>query len=161
MGGRISFWPARSFSGGSGLACAVVPPAHPPTGNRGTRCTPGGGCGLRTPPSLPPSGGRISFWPARSFSGGAGLACAVVPPAHPPTFLETGGLPLYPRRGLRPLHPAWGRRGASFAYLGGPGTPILTFPRVQGQGQSSPLHLAWGTEGERILTLLIAEGDDC
>ena len=23
-------------------------------------------------------------------------------PAHPPTFLETGGLPLYPRRGLRP-----------------------------------------------------------
>ena len=30
------------------------------------------------------------------------LACAVVPPAHPPTFLETGGLPLYPRRGCAP-----------------------------------------------------------
>ena len=37
----------------------------------------------------------LLFWPAPSFSGGIGLACAVVPPAHPPTFLETGGLPLH------------------------------------------------------------------
>ncbi len=53
------------------------------------------------------------FWLAPSISGGSGLACAVVPPAHPPTFLGTGGHPLYPRRGLRPLHPAWGRDGGS------------------------------------------------
>ena len=53
----------------------------------------------------------------RPSAEGSGLACAVVPPAHPPTFLETGGLPLYPRRGLRPLHPAWGREGTAFAHL--------------------------------------------
>ena len=64
----------------------------------------------------PAAGGRDwgwvgVFWPAPSISEGSGLTCAVVPPAHPPTFLGTGGLPLYPRRGLRPLHPAWEQRG--------------------------------------------------
>ena len=34
-------------------------------------------------------------------------------PHHPPTFLGTGGLPLYPRRGLRPLYPVGGRDGGS------------------------------------------------
>ena len=80
---------------------------------------------------------------------GSVLACAAVPPAHPPTFLETGGLPLYPRReprvpctllwetgeaslsiagdtlyprrGLRPLHPAWGMEGAAFSPSAGYG----------------------------------------
>ena len=211
------FWLAPSFSGGVGLACAVVPGGPPSNviGNRGTRCTPGGGCspctllgergfcfGLRPPsagglawpaplshrptlqrfwkqgdspctpggaappapclgnggfvlacallqrwgwlgvrrcPTGPPSnvfrnrGTRCTpagaaplhpawgtgglFWLAPSFSGGAGLACVVVPPAHPPTFLETGGLPLYARRGLRPLHAAWGTGGASLSHL--------------------------------------------
>ena len=64
----------------------------------------------------PAAGGRDwgwvgVFWPAPSISEGSGLTCAVVPPAHPPTFLGTGGLPLYPRRGLRPLHPAWEQGG--------------------------------------------------
>ena len=53
----------------------------------------GGSCfGLR-----PPSAESLA-WPA-----------PLSRPLHPPTFLETGGLPLYRRRGLRPLHPAWGR----------------------------------------------------
>ena len=56
----------------------------------------------------PLMGTWVLSWPAPSFDGGSSLAGAVVPPTHPPTFLETGGLPLYPRRGLRPLHPAWG-----------------------------------------------------
>ena len=65
-------------------------------------------------------------WPALSISEGSGLACAVVPPAHPPTFLETGGLPLYPRRrGCAPctlLGETGGSGGALFAHLGRRGT---------------------------------------
>ena len=49
-------------------------------------------CGLR-PPST-----EGSVWPA-----------PLSRPHRPPTFSRTGGLPLYPRRGLRPLHPAWER----------------------------------------------------
>ena len=81
----------------------------------------------------------IQQWGAGAGVGTGGLvvACAVVPPAHPPTFLETGGLPLYPRRGLRPLHPAWGTRGASLCGLGAR-TPFLTFPRGRGQGHAVP-----------------------
>jgi len=39
-------WPAPASSGGSGVACAAIPPAPPSNvvRNRGTRCTPGGGC---------------------------------------------------------------------------------------------------------------------
>ena len=158
MGTGVLSWRAPSIRGWPGLACAVVPPAHPPTflgtgglalyprrglrpctplGATGVRwglrhpsaeglawraslshrptlqrsweqgdspCTPGGGC---APCTLLGDGGSLG--PAPSFSGGSGLACAVVPPAHPPTLLGTGGLPLYPRRGLRPPHPAGGR----------------------------------------------------
>ena len=45
-GWMILSWPAPSFSGGIGLACAAIPPAPPSDvfQNRGTRCTPGGGC---------------------------------------------------------------------------------------------------------------------
>ena len=49
--------------------------------------------------------------------------------AHPPTFSRTRGLALYPRRELRPLHPA---RWRSRACVGGPGAS-LTFPRTWGQ----------------------------
>ena len=107
-GPRVLLWSMPSFSGGSGLACAVVPPAHPPTflETGGLPLYPRRG--LR--PLHPAGGPRVLLWSMPSFSGGSGLACAVVPPAHPPTFLETGGLPLYPRRGLRPLHPAGGPR---------------------------------------------------
>ena len=80
-------WPVPSFSGGIGLACAVLQRRD--------------WLGLRRPSA------EGLAWPAPSFSGGIGLACAFVPPAHPPTFLETGGLPLYPRRGRSPLRPPW------------------------------------------------------
>ncbi len=53
-------------------------------------------------------------------------------PLHPPTFWVQGGLPLYPRRGLRPLHPAW-ETGASLRWR------VWALPRLpcsQGQGQS-------------------------
>ena len=57
--GRIVLvWPAPSFSGGSGLACALL--------QRGVWL------GLR-----PPSAGGLA-WPAPSFSGGSGLACALL-----------------------------------------------------------------------------------
>ena len=53
-------------------------------------------------------GGRMVLsWPAPSISEGSGLACAVVPPAHPPTFLETGGLPV-PPAGAAPPAPCLG-----------------------------------------------------
>ena len=112
-------------NGGFVLACALLQrwgwlgvrrcPTGPPSNvfrNRGTRCTPAGAAPLH-----PAWGTGGLFWLAPSFSGGAGLACVVVPPAHPPTFLETGGLPLYARRGLRPLHAAWGTGGASLSHL--------------------------------------------
>ena len=54
------------------------------------------------------------LWPAPSFGGGSGLACAVVPPAHPPTFLGTGGLPCTPGGGCAPCTPLGGRRRQCF-----------------------------------------------
>ena len=57
-------------------------------------------------------GGESLVLACALFSGGIGLACAVVPPAHPPTFLETGGLPLYPRRGLCAPAPRFGDGGS-------------------------------------------------
>ena len=73
------------------------------------------GPGLRRPPAdgdgwfclgLRPPSAKGLAWPA-----------PLSRPHRPPTFLETGGLPLYPRRGLRPLHPAWGTERAWFAHL--------------------------------------------
>ena len=50
-GRMVLSWPAPSITGGVGLACAVAPPAPPSDvlRNRGTRCTPGGGCAPCTP----------------------------------------------------------------------------------------------------------------
>ncbi len=122
--------------------------------------------GPRTPASARRWGRMVLSWLAPSISKGSGLACAAIPPAYPPTFLETGGLPLYPRRGLRPLPPAWrdeegtvvppsppsnafGNRGTHHTpaeatppapcvgTAGGQGR-FLTFPRVRGQGQRRP-----------------------
>ena len=56
---------------------------------------------------LRPPGGKGLSWPA-----------PLSRPHRPPTFSRTGGLPLYPGRGLRPLHPAWGREGAPFSHPG-------------------------------------------
>ncbi len=50
-------------------------------------------------------GRMVLLWPASSFSGGSGLACAVVPPAHPPTFLEQGDSPCTPGGGCAPCTP--------------------------------------------------------
>ena len=121
--------------------CPTGPPSNV-IGNRGTPpvppagaappapCLGNGGVGVCLPGRRvrgegqdAPVGRVVLLWLAPSFSGGVGLACVVVPPAHPPMFLETGGLPLYPRRGLRPLHPAWGTRGVSFSCLGASGPP--------------------------------------
>ena len=61
------------------------------------------------------AGRMVLLRPVSSFSGGSGLACAVVPPARPPTFLETGGLPLLPPAGAQPPAPCLERRkGRSF-----------------------------------------------
>ncbi len=89
-------------------------------------------------------GRMVLLWRAPSISGGSDLACAVVPPAHPPTFLETGGLPLYPRRGLRPLHPAWGNGGIG---------RFLACP--QGRGISLEAGVGWGEAGG----LMVADAD--
>ena len=54
--------------------------------------------------------------PAPSFSGGSGLASAAIPPAHPPTFLGTGGLPLFPPGGgCAPCTLLAGQRGVVFS----------------------------------------------
>ena len=51
-------------------------------------------------------------------------------PTTPPTFLETGGHPLYPRRGLRPCTLLGERREVSFAHRGRRGTLPSLPPRM-------------------------------
>ena len=53
-------------------------------------------------------GRRVLLRPAPSFRGGSGLACAAIPPAPPSDVFQNRGIRCYLRRGLRPLHPAWG-----------------------------------------------------
>ena len=129
-GRMVLSWRAPSISGGSGLACAVVPPAHPPTFlETGGHAVPrGGGAAPPAPrlgngralPHLPLSTGggtRCACWTGglvvacALLQRGVGLACAVVPPAHPPTFLETGGLAV-PPAGAAPPAPRLGNGGA-------------------------------------------------
>ncbi len=104
----------------------------------GGPCLPGGegeGAGTAASPGLVrPEGARLGpvhtsgnlGFPAPSFGGGFWfggtppsadgyvLACAVVPPPTLQRFLKQGDT-LYPRRGLRPLHPAWGRSRVALA----------------------------------------------
>ena len=159
-GTGVLLWLAPSFSGGIGLACAVVPPGppsnvfgyrgtppappggalgslHPPLRGRrdrrselrGTRCTPGAGC---APCAL--LGGRRFCCGLRPPSAvGLGWRAPLSHLAHPPTFLETGGLPLYPRRGLRPLHPDWGTEGTLLCCLALP-DPHPSLPPSTGAG---------------------------
>ena len=56
----------------------------------------------------PPMGTGVLSWRAPLIRGGSVLACAVVPPAHPPTFLGTGGLAVPPAGAAPPLHLALG-----------------------------------------------------
>ena len=63
--------------------------------------------GPLTPASARRRGRMVLSWPAPSISEGSGLACAVVPPAHPPTLLETGGLAV-PPAGAAPPAPCLG-----------------------------------------------------
>ena len=109
--------------------CPTCPPSNV-FRNRGTRCTPGGGGGAAPPaprlgngralPHLPLSTGggtRCACWTGglvvacALLQRGVGLACAVVPPAHPPTFLETGGTRCTPG-GAAPPAPRLGNGGA-------------------------------------------------
>ncbi len=66
--------------------------------------------GPLTPASARRWGRMVLSWRAPSISGGSGLACAVVPPAHPPPFLETGGHPLLPPAGAAPPAPSLERQ---------------------------------------------------
>ena len=95
-------WPAPSFSGGSGLACAVVPPGPPSNvfRNRGTPPVPPAGA---APPA--PLLGEMRKAPSFHL-------------AHRPTLFGTGGLTILPRK-QRPLRPAWGRRGTGTEAPGG------------------------------------------
>ncbi len=56
-----------------------------------------------------PPGRRVLLWPAPSFNGGSGLACAAIPPAPPSNVFRNRGTPPVPPAGAAPLHPAWGR----------------------------------------------------
>ena len=126
------------------------------------------------------------FWLAPPSAEGPAWPAPLSHPLHPPTFLGTGGHPLYPRRGLRPLHPAGGEmRGAPSFHLahrptllgtggltilprkqrplrpawgrrGGQGR-FLAFPRVRGQGQRRPRG-AW-ERGMGPLRSAIQRGD--
>ena len=93
---------------------AVVPPSPPSDafGNRGTRCTPGGGC---APCTLL---GEMRKAPSFHL-------------AHRPTLLGTGGLTILPRK-QRPLHPARRRSRACFGASG----RFPACPRVRVRGQS-------------------------
>ena len=134
-------------------------------------CKGGGrGPGLRRPPA--DGDGWSCLGLRRPSAEGLAWPAPLSRPHHPPTFLETGGLPLYPRRGLRPLPPAWrdeegtvvppsppsnafGNRGTHHTpaeatppapcvgTAGGQGR-FLTFPRVRGQGQRRPGGLGRG-----------------
>ncbi len=143
---------------------AVVPPSPPSDafGNRGTRCTPGGGC---APCTL--LGGemgasflsleRLDFLSNLPLSMGLGrglmTAGAAVPPGPPSNvwgYRETrctpgGGAapctPLGKRRRRR--FPTW-RVGMLPSPRGRDSTPFLTFPRVRGQGQRRPGGLGRG-----------------
>ena len=65
-GRMVLSWLAPSISKGSGLACAAIPPAPPSNvfGNRGTRCTPGGGA-VPCPLLEGRMGRRCSAWRVR------------------------------------------------------------------------------------------------
>ncbi len=89
----------------------------------------------RGPGTLP--GRMVLLWRAPSFSGGVGLACAVVPPAHPPTFLETGGHAV-PPAGAAPPAPCW--EDDDGVCSPGAAGRFLACPRVRGrrEGLSRP-----------------------
>ena len=147
-GTGVLLWRAPSFSGGTGLAGAVVPPAHPPTflGTGGHAVPPGGGCALCT---LLGGGGELPHLPLRTggrtrcacwtgglvvacalLQRGVGLACAVVPPAPPSDVFRNRGTPPVPPAGAQPPAPRLGERGG----VGAAGR-FLTFRWVRGVGR--------------------------
>ena len=137
-GTGVLLWLAPSFSGGVGLACAVVPPAPP-----SDVCVVGD-----TP--TPPAGTKGSLHPP------LGRLRTALSPAW-----KQGGSQLYPRRGLRPLHPAWGTRGFVVAcallqrgVLAWP-APLshLAHPPTFLETGGLPLHLPAGALGSLHLPL--------
>ena len=167
------------MDGWSGLACAAIPPAPPSDvfQNRGTPPVPPAGAappapclmateGERSLTLLHGRGGRFLGCPCtrgegwdvcpecggRDGSGDLWWRTPLFHLAQPPTFLGTGGLPLYPRRGLCPLHPAWGDEGGATFSLGA-SDPLPRLPlhsgvgmgglsRVRGQGREWGLMVA-------------------
>ena len=105
-GWMVLSWPAPSISGGSGLACAVIPPAPPSDvfWYRGSRCAPGGGWATCTL-----LGEGVWLWPAPSFSEGSGLACAASAPAPPSDVFRNRGTPPVLPAGVGPPAPCLGR----------------------------------------------------
>ncbi len=55
------------------------------------------------------AGRGFLVWPAPSFSGGSGLACAVVPPGPPSNVFRNRGTPPVPPAGVTPPAPLLGR----------------------------------------------------
>ena len=119
MGTGVLSWLAPAISGGSGLACAVVLPAHPPT------FLETGGLAVPRAGAAPPApclgeGGSVVACALLQW-GGLAWRAPLSHLAHPPTFLETGGLAVPPAGGCRPLHPAWWNGGGSVFSLGASG----------------------------------------
>ena len=67
-------------------------------------CTPGGGCA----PCTPLGTRMVLLWPAPSFRGGTGLACAAIPPAPPSDVFQNRGTPPVPPAGAAPPAPRLG-----------------------------------------------------
>ncbi len=90
----------------------------------------GGGPGLRGPPA--DGAGWFCLGLRSPSAKGLAWPAPLSHLAHPPTFLETGGLPLYPRRGLRPCTLLGERR--RYRLLTSASGRFLTCPRQRGQG---------------------------
>ncbi len=144
---------------GVGLACAVVPPAHPPTFlGTGGHAVPPAGAAPPAPrlgnggalPHLPLSTGertRCACW-----TGGHVVACALhqgrvwlglrrCPTGPPSNVFGNRGTPPVPPAGAAPPAPCWGDGGGGICASGRP-DPQPNLPPSTGAGTEQPPHPA-------------------